>query len=116
MVVACHVLSGILASIAALMLVTRHGAAIPSMAGQLGQDWLLPAFLGPVLGGTALTGGRVSVIGTFLGAALVSMLTNGLLLLRLGEFWVQACLGLILLLAVLIDLARRRFLARRRMA
>ena len=115
MVVACHMLSGIIAGIAALMLVTRHGAAIPSMAGQLGQDWLLPAFLGPVLGGTALTGGRVSVIGTFLGAALVSMLTNGLLLLRVGEFWVQACLGLILLLAVLIDLARRRFLARRRM-
>jgi ribose transport system permease protein len=115
MVMACHVLSGTLAGIAALMLVTRHGAAIPSMAGQLGQDWLLPAFLGPVLGGTALTGGRVSVVGTFLGAALVSMLTNGLLLLRVGEFWVQACLGLILLLAVLIDLARRRFLARRRM-
>lgn len=114
MVIACHMLSGIIAGIAALMLVTRHGAAIPSMAGQLGQDWLLPAFLGPVLGGTALTGGRVSVVGTFLGAALVSMLTNGLLLLRVGEFWVQACLGLILLLAVLIDLARRRFLARRR--
>jgi ribose transport system permease protein len=115
MVVACHVLSGILAGIAALMLVTRHGAAIPSMAGQLGQDWLLPAFLGPVLGGTLLTGGRVSVVGTLLGAALVTMLTNGLLLLRVGEFWVQACLGLILLLAVLIDIARRKFLARRRM-
>ncbi len=51
----------------------------PSMAGDLGQDWLLPAFLGPVLGGTLLAGGRVSVLGSFLGAVLVSELTNGLL-------------------------------------
>jgi ribose transport system permease protein len=111
----CHMLSGTLAALTALLLVARNGAAIPSMAGQLGQDWLLPAFLGPVLGGTLLSGGRVSVTGTFLGALLVSMLTNGLLLLRVGEFWVQACLGLLLLLAVLLDRARRGFLARQRM-
>jgi len=109
----CHMLSGTLAAVAALMVVARTGAVIPAMAGQLGQDWLLPAFLGPVLGGTLLAGGRVSVLGTFLGAALVTMLTNGLLLLRVGEFWVQACLGLLLLLAVMIDLGRRSWLARR---
>jgi ribose transport system permease protein len=111
----CHMLSAVLAGIAALMVVARNGAAIPAMAGQLGQDWLLPAFLGPVLGGTLLTGGRVSVIGTFLGALLVTMLTNGLLLLRVGEFWVQTCLGLLLLVAVLVDKARRSYLASRRM-
>ncbi|SHO67415.1 monosaccharide ABC transporter membrane protein, CUT2 family (TC 3.A.1.2.-) [Pseudoxanthobacter soli DSM 19599] len=114
-VVLCHLLSGLLASIAALMLVARNGAAIPAMAGQLGQDWLLPAFLGPVLGGTLLSGGRVSVLGTFLGALLVTMLTSGLLLLQIGEFWVQACLGILLLIAVLLDKARRLFLASRRM-
>ena len=111
----CHMLSGLLAGIAALMLVARNGAALPSMAGQLGQDWLLPAFLGPVLGGTLLSGGRVSVVGTVLGAFLVTLLTSGLLLLQVGEFWVQAFLGLLLLLAVLMDMARRSFLARRRM-
>jgi ribose transport system permease protein len=110
------VLSGLLAALAALMLVTRTGAAIPSMAGQLGQDWLLPAFLGPVLGGTLLQGGKVSVLGTCLGALLVTMLTSGLLLLQLGEFWVQTFLGLLLLLAVLMDKARRSYLARRNLA
>ena len=100
----CHVLSGVLAGVAALMVVARTGAAIPSMAGDLGQDWLLPAFLGPVLGGTLLAGGRVSVLGAFLGAVLVSELTNGLLQYRVGEFWVQTWLGLLLLLAVLMDL------------
>ncbi|WP_244947138.1 ABC transporter permease [Agrobacterium fabrum] len=114
--IACHVLSGLLAALAALMLVTRTGAAIPSMAGQLGQDWLLPAFLGPVLGGTLLQGGKVSVLGTCLGALLVTMLTSGLLLLQLGEFWVQTFLGLLLLLAVLMDKARGSYLARRNLA
>lgn len=113
--VLCHVLSGALAAVAALMLLARNGAAIPSMAGQLGQDWLLPAFLAPVLGGTLLSGGKVSVLGTCLGAFLVTMLTSGLLLLQLGEFWIQSFLGLLLLLAVLMDLARRSFLARRNM-
>ena len=115
MIVYCHMLSGGLAAVAGLMLVSRTGAAIPSMAGQLGQDWLLPAFLGPVLGGTLLTGGRVSVLGTLLGAFLVTMLTSGLLLLQVGAFWVQTYLGLLLLAAVLLDLARRSFLERRKL-
>jgi ribose transport system permease protein len=110
--VLCHMLSGALAGVAALMTIARTGAAIPSMAGDLGQDWLLPAFLGPVLGGALLSGGRVSVLGAFLGSALVSELTNGLLQFRVGEFWLQTYLGLMLLAAVLIDLARRKFVAR----
>lgn len=112
----CHMLSGLLAAIAALMLVARNGAAIPAMAGQLGQDWLLPAFLGPVLGGTLLQGGKASVLGTCLGAFLVTMLTSGLLLLQIGEFWIQSVLGLLLLVAVLVDKARRTYLARRNLA
>ncbi len=115
MITYCHMLSGILAGVAGVMLVSRTGAAIPSMAGQLGQDWLLPAFLGPVLGGTLLTGGRVSVLGTFLGSFLVTMLTTGLLLMQVGAFWVQTYLGLLLLLAVLLDLFRRSYLTRRKL-
>ncbi|MDF1775240.1 MAG: ABC transporter permease [Rhizobiaceae bacterium] len=111
----CHLLSGVLAGVAGLMLVSRTGAAIPSMAGQLGQDWLLPAFLGPVLGGTLLTGGRVSVLGTFLGSFLVTMLTTGLLLMQVGAFWMQTYLGLLLLAAVLIDMVRRSYLTRRKL-
>jgi len=114
--VACHVLSGLLATVAGLMLTARTGAAIPSMAGHLGQDWLLPAFLAPVLGGALLSGGRVSVVGTFLGGALVTILSAGLLLMQVGEFWVKAVLGLLLLLAVFADMARRVYLAKRKMA
>lgn len=113
MIVLAHALSGGLAAIAALLLVARNGAAIPSMAGQQGQDWLLIAFLGPVLGGAVLTGGTISVVGAFLGAVLVTVLSNGLLLMQIGDFWLQATLGAVLLLAVLLDLARRKFLERR---
>ena len=115
MIVWCHAMSGVLAGVAGLMLVSRTGAAIPSMAGQLGQDWLLPAFLAPVLGGTLLSGGKVSVLGTLLGGFLVTMLTTGLLLMQVGAFWIQTYLGLLLLLAVLLDLARRSYLARNKL-
>ena len=114
-VITCHMLTGGLAALAGLMVTARTGAAVPSMAGHLGQDWLLPAFLAPVLGGTLLSGGRVAVLGTFLGAALVNIITSGLLLMRVGEFWIQAFLGLMLLAAVLADRARHLLLRRRGM-
>ena len=109
-IMACHVLTGALAAVAGLLVTARTGAAVPSMAGQLGQDWLLPAFLAPVLGGTLLSGGRVSVFGTLLGAAFVNIMTSGLLLMRVGEFWILAFLGFMLLVAVLADRARQIFL------
>jgi ribose transport system permease protein len=84
------------------------------MAGHIGMSWLLPAFLAPVLGGTLLTGGVISVVGTALGAAMVTIITNGLLQLQVGEFWVQMFLGLILLAAVLLDRARGILIERRR--
>ena len=110
MIVACHMLTGALAAVAGLMVTARTGASVPSMAGHLGQDWLLPAFLAPVLGGTLLSGGRVSVIGTLLGAGFVNVMTSGLLLMRVGEFWILASLGMMLLIAVLADRARQQFL------
>ncbi len=106
----CHGLAGLLAALAGLMLSMRNGATIPSMAGNLGQDWLLPAFLGPVLGGTLLAGGRVSVPGVVLGSLLLTVLNSGLLLLHVGEFWVQFFLGALLLGAVLIDKGRQRII------
>jgi ribose transport system permease protein len=113
-IVVAHALSGALGALAGLMLAMRNGAAIPGMAGQLGADWLLPAFLAPVLGGTLLTGGAVSVSGTVLGALLITVLSSGLLQLKIGEFWVQTFLGLILLAAVTLDRLRGRFAESRR--
>ncbi|MDG2474785.1 MAG: ABC transporter permease [Paracoccaceae bacterium] len=109
MFIYCHMLSGFLGAVAAIMLTTRIGAAIPSMAGQLGMDWLLPAFLAPVIGGTLLSGGKLSVFGTMLGAILVTLITNGLYLIDVGEFWIRFFLGIILLIAVILDKTREHF-------
>ena len=76
---------------------------------------LVVSLVAPVLGGTLLSGGRVSVIGTLLGAAFVTIMTSGLLLMRVGEFWILACLGLILLLAVLTDRLRQSVLRQKGM-
>lgn len=113
-VIIAHTLSGALAGAAGLMLVARLGAAMPS----IGQDWLLPSFLAPVLGGTLLSGGAVSVIGTMLGALLVTTIRSGLLVMQVGNFWLQLFLGVILLAAVMLDryrgkVAERRSLGRR---
>jgi len=98
-IVVAHTLSGLLAGIAGVMVTARLAAALPSV----GADWLLPSFLAPLLGGTLLIGGYVSVIGTLLGAILVTILQNGLVLLKVGSFWVQFYLGITLLIAVCLD-------------
>ena len=105
-VILAHALSGLLAGLAAIMLTARTGAGVPSMAGQIGRDWLLPAFIAPVVGGSALAGGSVAIFGTLLGATLVGILGSGLRMVNIGDFWIELFLGVILLLAVLADRAR----------
>lgn len=105
-----HALSGALASAAGLMLVARLSAAMPAVGG---EGWLLPSFLAPVLGGTLLSGGYISVIGTMLGAALVTTLRSGLLVLQVGNFWFQLFLGIALLAAVLLERYRATTALRR---
>jgi ribose transport system permease protein len=106
-----HALSGVLAASAGMMVVARLGAAMPAVGG---EDWLLPSFLGPVLGGTPLSGGAVAVAGTMLGALLVTTIRSGLLVLQIGNYWLQLYLGVILLLAVLVDRYRALYQERRR--
>jgi ribose transport system permease protein len=107
-IIMAHVISGLCAGIAGVMVTARLAAALPSV----GQDWLLPSFLAPLLGGTLLSGGVVSVVGTFLGAVLVTVLQNGLVLLDVGSFWVQFFLGLTLLVAVGLDRWRSVYVQR----
>jgi ribose transport system permease protein len=105
-----HALSGLLAATAGMMVVAHLGAAMPAVGG---EDWLLPSFLGPVLGGTPLSGGAVAVAGRILGALLVTTIRSGLLVLQIGNYWLQLYLGVILLLAVLVDRYRTLYQERR---
>ncbi|MCF8087840.1 MAG: hypothetical protein K9L23_07240, partial [Desulfotignum sp.] len=60
--------------------------------------------------GTLLSGGKVSVLGTILGAALMSIIVNGLFLLDVSQYWFQTFIGGILLASYGIDKLRRVYL------
>ena len=74
-------------------------AAARLQSGQptIGDDWLIMSFAAPIIGGAALTGGHVSVLGTCLGVLVVALITNALVLLAIDPFLVQLLLGLLIL-------------------
>lgn len=61
-----------------------------------------------VLGGTSLSGGQGSVIGTILGAFVIGFLNDGLVLINVSSFWQQVVIGIVIVLAVIVDQAQRR--------
>lgn len=98
-----HAVSGLIAGAAGLLLAARVGAAQPT----IGEEWLLISFAAPIIGGTALAGGSVPVIGTILGALLLTIVNNALVFLGVTAYWSQLPSGLIILVAVGLDRARQ---------
>ncbi|MCQ8188254.1 ABC transporter permease [Streptomyces rugosispiralis] len=101
-VVLAHTLSGLLAALAGFMAAVGTG----TFRASIGDDFMLPSFLGSVLGGTLLTGGVVSVVGALLGTALVGVIRKGLELLGVGLESLNIYLGCVLLLALSADRVR----------
>lgn len=98
-VIVAHAISGTLAALAGIMLVGRLQLGQPT----IGDDWLILSFAAPVIGGAILTGGHVSVAGTFLGVAIVAIITQVLVLFSIDPFLVQVVLGGLILWAVGIN-------------
>lgn len=98
-VVTAHAISGLLAALAGIMLVGRLQLGQPT----IGDDWLILSFAAPVIGGAILSGGHVSVAGTFLGVAIVAIFTQVLVLFNIDPFLVQVVLGVLILWAVGIN-------------
>ena len=61
-----------------------------------------------MIGGTSLSGGRGTIMGTVLGAIIIGVLNNGLVLLNVSPFWQQVVKGFVILLAVIIDKANTK--------
>lgn len=101
--VVVYVLSGLMASLAGIMVAGR----LQMGSSQAGEGLLLPAIAAAVLGGTSLFGGEGSVVGTLVGALILNVLFNGLILYGLPFFYQLVATGVILILAIALNEAIR---------
>ena len=100
-----YIISGMLAAIAAWMLLGRVGQANTKLASGMTMEIMAAA----VIGGVSLKGGLGSVGGAFAGVLLLSVIDNGLNLMQMNAFWIQAIRGFIILLALFIDAQKYRY-------
>ncbi|MGN7888187.1 ABC transporter permease [Dyadobacter sp. 22481] len=94
-----YTIAGALAAVGGIMVTSRLDSAQPNA----GISYELDSIAAVVIGGTSLSGGRGSILGTVQGAIIIGVLNNGLVLLNVSPFWQQVVKGLVILLAVIID-------------
>lgn len=92
-------ISGVLASLAGIILTSRLNAAQPTA----GESYEMDAIASVVLGGTSMSGGKGRIFGTLIGALIIGTLNNGLNLLGVSTFYQQIVKGIVIIIAVLID-------------
>lgn len=104
-----YVVSGLSCALGALVLMAR----MDSSSGKMAQMFELDAIAAVILGGTSLFGGRGSIWGSLLGAILITMIRNGMNLLEISQFKQMMAIGAVVIVAVWIDVLRRRHLLRK---
>lgn len=103
--VAAFTICGLTAGVAAVVYMARLNISSPIA----GIGFELNAIAAVIIGGTSLSGGRGSVIGTLLGAIIIGVLANGLILYGLSDFMRQMITGVVIIVAVILDYYRARF-------
>jgi ribose transport system permease protein len=99
-----YAVSGLFAGVAGVLIAARLNSAQPS----LGFGYELDAIAAAVIGGTSLSGGEGTILGTVIGAFIISTLTNGLRIMSVPQEWQTVVTGAIVILAVYLDIVRRR--------
>jgi ribose transport system permease protein len=102
--IAVYTLCGGFAGLAGVIIAARLNSAQPA----LGAGYELDAIAAAVIGGTSLSGGEGTILGTIIGAFIMSVLTNGLRILSVPDEWQMAVTGAILIVAVYGDIIRRQ--------
>ena len=101
-----YTLSGVCAGLAAILYLARFSAGAP----QAGEPLLLDSIAMVVIGGASLFGGSGTIVGTLIGALIIATIQFGLVVINVEPFWQFIAVGLIIIVAVLIDQARGKFL------
>jgi ribose transport system permease protein len=101
---AVYTLGGLFSGIGGVLMAARLNSAQPA----LGAGYELDAIAAVVIGGTSLSGGEGSILGTIIGAFIISTLTNGLRILSVPQEWQMVVTGGIVVMAVYLDILRRR--------
>ena len=104
-----YIISGIMVAIAGIVYVARLGAA----QANAGLSYEMEAVAAAVLGGTSVLGGEGSIIGTVLGAIVVAIIRNAIVLLNVSTYYQQMITGAVILLAVIVDVRRKAASAKR---
>ena len=99
-----YVISGFCAALVGVIVAAQLGASHPAT----GETFELNAIAAVVLGGTSLMGGRGTIGGTLVGAFVIGVLADGLVLLGVSEFWQMVIKGLVIVLAVILDQFQKR--------
>ena len=99
-----YTLGGMFSGLAGVMMASRLNSAQPA----LGVGYELDAIAAVVIGGTSLSGGEGTILGTIIGAFIISTLTNGLRIMAVPQEWQMVVTGGIVILAVYLDILRRR--------
>lgn len=99
-----YAFAGLFTGLAGVMVSARLGSAQPA----LGSGYELQAIAAVVIGGTSLLGGKGSILGTIIGALIMSVLNNGLQIISVPQQWQNVVLGVVILVAVYTDHLRRR--------
>ncbi len=100
-----YVISGVCAAAVGLLIASQLEAAHPAT----GESFELTAIAAVVLGGTSLQGGRGSILGALLGACVIGVLADGLVMMGVSEFWQMVIQGTVIVLAVAIDQFQSKF-------
>ncbi len=99
-----YALSGMFSALSGLLLTSRMNAGQPT----IGSSWVMPSVTAAIIGGTSLSGGEGTIIGTIIGAVFMGVLANGIVLLKISPYWERVIVGTVVILAIVIDLLRHR--------
>jgi len=99
-----YMLSGFCAAIVGLIISSELMASHPAT----GESFELNAIAAAVLGGTSMSGGRGTIGGTIVGAFVIGILSDGLVMMGVSSFWQMVIKGLVIIVAVVVDQAQRR--------